>query len=105
MPAEKSHGISVFIGSLNQGQNLKLLSPANFGGSLMLFIMVDFPIHIDTISMDLSILYFKGSQVKNSKILHISVSQQTVDPTEMSGLHCLLKYLFTGIQNEKSILQ
>ena len=27
---------------------------------------MDFPIHIDTISMDLSILYCKGSQVKNN---------------------------------------
>ena len=25
---------------------------------------MDFPIHINTISMDLSILYFKGTQVK-----------------------------------------
>ena len=35
---------------------------------LTLFILIDFPIHIDTISMDLSILYFKGSQVKISQL-------------------------------------
>ena len=29
-----------------------------------LFILMKVPIHIDTISMDLSILYFKGPQVK-----------------------------------------
>ena len=68
MPADKSHEISVFIGFLNQGQNLKLLSPANVGGFLTLFILMDFPIHIDIISMDLSILYFKESQVRISKI-------------------------------------
>ena len=34
---------------------------------LSLFILMDFSIHIDTIRMDLSILYFKGSQVEISK--------------------------------------
>ena len=33
---------------------------------LTLFILMDYPIHIDTISMELSILYFKGSHVKIS---------------------------------------
>ena len=32
----------------------------------MLFILMDFPIHIDTISMEESILYFKGLSVKIS---------------------------------------
>ena len=36
--------------------------------AVTLFILMDFPIHIDTISMDLSFLYFKGSQVEISKI-------------------------------------
>ena len=35
--------------------------------SLNLCILVDFRIHIDTISIGLSILYFKGSQVDVSK--------------------------------------
>ena len=35
------------------------------------FILVDFPIHIDTMGMDLSILCFKGSLVKLSKLLYI----------------------------------
>ena len=30
-------------------------------------LLMDYPINIDTISMELSILYFKGSQVKLSK--------------------------------------
>ena len=34
---------------------------------LTLLIMMDFPLHIDTISMDLSNLYSKGSQVNISK--------------------------------------
>ena len=29
------------------------------------FLLVDYPMHIDTISMDLSILHFKGSQVES----------------------------------------
>ena len=34
---------------------------------LTLFIPVDFPFHFDTISMDLSIWYAKGSQVETPK--------------------------------------
>ena len=34
---------------------------------LNLFGLMDFPIPIDTISIDVSILYFKGSQVKISR--------------------------------------
>ena len=37
------------------------------GNTFNLFILMDFPIHVDTISMDLSILYLKGSQVEFSK--------------------------------------
>ena len=33
---------------------------------LTIFMLMDYPIHIDTISMKLSILYFKGSLVKKS---------------------------------------
>ena len=33
---------------------------------LTLFILMDYPIHIDTISMGLSVSYFKGLQVKIS---------------------------------------
>ena len=35
--------------------------------SFTLCIMVDFPIHIDKLSMELSIVFFKGSQVEFSK--------------------------------------
>ena len=46
--------------------------------SLTLFILMDFPIHIiDTISKDLSILYFKGSHVKMYKF-NIFLSQKIV---------------------------
>ena len=66
--------------------------------------------------MELSILFFKGSQVKNSIKRHISVPNiviilaNSADLDEMPQyaafhlvLHCLLKYLFTHIQNEKSL--
>ena len=74
------------------------------------FFLMFYPIHIDIISMELSILYFKGSQVKRC----ISVPEDcfilanSADPDEMQpyvvfhrGLHCLPKYLFTSIQNVK----
>ena len=53
---------------------------------------MDFPIHIDTISVELSIVYFKGSHVEAN----------SADPGEMQQyaafhlcLHCLPKYQFT----------
>ena len=70
-----------------------------------------FSIHIDTINMDLSILFFRGHR---SEFQHISVPEDffilanSANPDEMphyaafhQGLHCLPKYLFTGIHNEK----
>ena len=68
----------------------------------------------DRISMELPILYFMGSQVKISKLECVYVLKivfvvaNTVYPNKMLpyaafhlGLHCVAKYLFTGIQNEK----
>ena len=52
---------------------------------LTLFILMDYPIHIDTISRDLFILYFKGLSVIN----YISVSEvffinaNSADPDEI----------------------
>ena len=70
---------------------------------------MDFPIHIDTIRMELPIVYFKGSQVDISKswcvlfLKIVLVLANSVDPDEMQhcaafhlGLHCLLKYPFGG---------
>ena len=66
---------------------------------------MDFPIHIDTISMGLQIVYFKGSQVEylnydvflSLKIVLILANN--ADPGEMQhyaafhlGLHCLPKF-------------
>ena len=78
---------------------------------------MDHPIRIDTISMALSILYCKGLPVKISRKLCVSIPEycfylfilaNSADPDEMPpyaafhlGLHCLPKYLFTGIRNEK----
>ena len=66
---------------------------------------MDFPIHIDTISMGLSIVHFKGSQVEFSKLCCIFVPEGCFNvskqnrPDEMQhyaafhlGLHCLPKY-------------
>ena len=63
---------------------------------------MDFPTYIDTISMGLPILYFKGSQIEFSQLLCISVPKGyfnlsiIVDPDEMQhnaafhlDLHCL----------------
>ena len=38
---------------------------------LILFILMDYPIHIDTLSMEKSILYFKGSLSRFLKKMHL----------------------------------
>ena len=58
---------------------------------------MDNTIHIDTISMELSILYFKVLPVKMSVKGFISATEM---PFHL-GLHCLPKYLFTVIENVK----
>ena len=76
---------------------------------------MDFPMHVDIISMKLPILYFKGSKVEISKLWCISVTKNCFclwnsgDPDEKLhyaafnlGLLCLPKYLFADIQNEKA---
>ena len=74
---------------------------------------MDFPIHIDTISMGLPTLYFKGSHVVISKLRCISMKvflilANSADPDEMQhhaafhqGLHCLTKYPIRGFQYTK----
>ena len=65
---------------------------------LTLFILMDFPLHIDTISMDLSILHFKGSQVElsNLSLKIVFILANSADPDEMPNygafhlsLYCL----------------
>ena len=78
---------------------------------------MEFPIYIDEISMGLSIVYFKESQVDFSKSCCISalkvvlIIASGVNPDEMQhhaafhlGPHCLPKYPFRGstIQSVKS---
>ena len=72
--------------------------------------------NFDTISKELSMLYFKGSPVKIYIILCISVPgdfffhlANSAGPDEIPpyaafhlGLQCFPKYLLTGIQNEKA---
>ena len=43
--------------------------------SLTQCILMDFPIYIDTISMELPIVHFKGLQVEYSKLLCICVRE------------------------------
>ena len=57
--------------------------------------LMDYPIYIDTTSMDLSILYFKVSQVKISVPEDLANSADT-DEIHLD-LHCLPKYLLTRI--------
>ena len=69
---------------------------------------MDYPILIDTLSMELSILFVKRLLIKISMSLKIVFFlANDADPDEMPPYkvafhlvhHCLLKYLFTGIQN------
>ena len=75
---------------------------------------MDYPIHIDTISMELSILCCRGLPVKIYKndvflsLKNVLIITNSADPDEMLpyaafhlGLHCLPKYLCTGVVNEK----
>ena len=77
--------------------------------TLTLFILMDYLLHIDAISMDLSILYFKGSQVEISISSYQTMKGLALMKCYLKGhyirvfhqrLQCLPKYLFTGIQNE-----
>ena len=84
---------------------------------LTLCIQMDFPIHVDTMSMGLSIVYFKGSQLKFSKVWCVSVSESCFIFNSKQcrpwwnaalcckwlqlGLHCLPKYPFRGFQYTK----
>ena len=78
---------------------------------------MDYPNHIDTIRMELCILYLKGLLVKISIRWCISFAdiffyhRNNADSDEMPpnaafhlGLHCLPKYLFAGIQSKKGNL-
>ena len=76
-------------------------------GFLTTFIRVDYLKHIDTITMDYSIIYLKGVIVKMSKkvviILANSADSGKMPPQAIIlhlSLPCLPKYLFTGIKNE-----
>ena len=72
---------------------------------------MDYPIHIDTRSIELSILCFKGLSVKipiksvsEDCFYHTNSADPDKMPTYVSfhpGLHCLTKYLSMGTQNEK----
>ena len=72
--------------------------------------MIDYPIHIHTMSLKLFIVYFKGLLVNisiNYVFLHLKIVlflANSADSYEMPpyatfhlGLHCLQKYLFEGI--------
>ena len=48
-----------------------------------------FPIHIDTLSMGLPIVYFKGSRVEFSKLRHISVPEIKVSMIRKYNNHKL----------------
>ena len=60
---------------------------------LTFFILMDFPIHIDTVSMDMSILYVKGSQVEISYCDLLSTYNRAFMPSMRSNLVHLIKRL------------
>ena len=74
---------------------------------LTLCILVDFPIHIDTISIGFSILHFKGSQVEVSEIWCISalkvvlIIANSVDPDKMQ--HYCIRLGVSSIKRVKSL--
>ena len=78
---------------------------------------MDFPTHIDTLSMGLSIVHFKETQVEFSKLWCISVPEDCFNLNKKckpwwndemqhyaafhQGLHCLSKNPFRGFQYTK----
>ena len=66
---------------------------------------MDFPTHIDTISMGLPIVYFKVLQIEFSKlwcvfslkVVLILANTANLDEIHL-GIHCLPKYPFRGFQ-------
>ena len=108
----------------SQPQNPEFrINPKNFHPCISspvgstLFIQMDYPMYIDTISMELSIVYFKVLPVKILSnnvclFLKIVILANSADPDEMLSyapfyldLHCLPKYLFMGIQNKRVNIQ
>ena len=81
----------------NNGDNI--LVP--FLLKLTLCILMDFPIQINTITIGLSIIHFKGFpdnyELQSLKIVFILANSAAFH----LGLHCLLKYPFRGFQNTK----
>ena len=75
---------------------------------------MDFPIHIDTISMGQPILHFKRSQVESLNfevflsLKVVLILANSADPYEIQhyavfhlGLHCLPKYAVSSIHRVK----
>ena len=69
---------------------------------------MDYPIQIDTLSMELSILGSAGQNCVFLSLKIVFVLANSSDPDEMRpyaafhlGLQCLPKDLFTSVQNEK----
>ena len=74
---------------------------------LPLYILMDYPMHIDRISIGLSIVYFKGSHVEFSRLWCISVHEDfliLVSNADLLGLGCLPKYQFWGFQYTKGLI-
>ena len=83
---------------------------------ITLCILLDFAIHIERISQELSILYFKRSRVEFSQYMYdvfltliVLILANSADPDEMQhnaafhqGLHCLPKYRL-GVSTIKRI--
>ena len=78
------------------------------------FILMDYHIHIETISMEFSFCILRGYQSKFQEhdvfpsLKIVFILSNIADPDEMLpyaafhlGLHCLPKYIFTGTQNVK----
>ena len=58
---------------------------------LTLFILIDYPIHIDTISMELFILCSNGSKVKVSKLCLIKIVFCCANSADLAihlNIHC-----------------
>ena len=81
-------------------------SASAFADYLTLFILMDFPMHVERINMEFPISYFKGSVTVRNLFLSLQPDEMPHYVTFHLGLHSLPKYLFTArypVCSEKGI--
>ena len=98
------HSLTEYIHNNLKKDSIPLFFIRNRPLFLTLCILKNVPIHIDTISIGLSTVYFNGSQVELSKLWCSFVPDEMPHYAAFHlGLNCLTKYQFRGFQYTKGL--